>query len=83
MFDFVEIKNTVAGREIFAEGVGIGEARGEARVLVKIATKHFHPLPPVTAEAILELDYLQLEMLSEDILDLPDLAALKRWLADA
>jgi predicted transposase YdaD len=77
MFNFPSILDTVAGREIFADG----EARGKAKLLQRQATRRFGKLPAKTEAAIFDLDDLQSEALADEILTLPSLAGLKQWLA--
>ena len=78
MFDFPDVLDTVAGRELFEEGM----AKGKAELLVRMAAKRFGKLPASVEGSVLSLDYLQLEKLGDDILTLSSLAALTQWLGE-
>jgi hypothetical protein len=69
---------TVAGREIYEDGL----SKGKAQILQRLATKRFGKVPAKTQSEIGQLDYLKLGALADEILTLPSLAALQQWLAE-
>ncbi len=62
------------------EGLTQGLSQGRASVLIRQAKHRFPKADRTIDEAIRNLDFLQLEHLTDAILDLPDLPALRSWL---
>jgi predicted transposase YdaD len=80
MLTTLDITKTRAGRDLIAMGEKEGAARGKAATLIKLLSKRFGTLPAVMVEQIQHLNYLQLEQLDDQVLDVPDLAQLAKWL---
>ena len=88
MLMFPEILNTVAGREIWEQGrdEGRDEGHDEGRdegiteTLIRLATRRFGALPSPVVEAIHDLEYLQLEQLTDALFDFGSVGELDQWL---
>ena len=84
MLTTLDITKTRAGRDLIAMGAIEGEARGEARgkaaTLLKLLSKRFGSLPAGMIEQIQHMNYVQLELLDDQVLDTPNLAKLAKWL---
>ena len=72
-----DFTQSVAYREIF----GRGEARGEAKVTLRLLTLRCGPLNAEQESRIRSLPLARLEALAEALLDFEGMADLKAWLA--
>lgn len=72
-----DLSQSRAYQEIF----GLGEARGEAQVTLRLLARRCGPLSAATTGRILALPLDQLEALAEALLDFTGPADLDVWLA--
>ena len=70
-----------AYQEIFGLGEASGEARGEAKVTLRLLTRRCGPLSKATTARIQALELEQLEALAEALLDFSGPEDLAAWLA--
>jgi predicted transposase YdaD len=78
-----ELAEAVWAKEFIAQGIEQGRDMGMTALLLRLARRRFGSLPETVEKAMEGLDYLQLEALSDAILDLADLPALEAWLRAA
>ena len=76
-----EFTQSRAYREIFGQGAAEGEARGEAKVTLRLLNRRCGPLSAATTAQIQALPLEQLEALAEALLDFTGPADLSAWLA--
>ena len=62
-----------------AEGEAIGAARGKADTLIRILTKRIGPLPKSLSAQIGRCDFLQLEKLEDQVLELPSVKSVREF----
>jgi predicted transposase YdaD len=82
MLRLPSLKNTVAGQELWIEGIEQGIEEGRSSTLLRLAERKFGPLAEPLAAGITALHHTQAEMLVDDILFLPNAEALEAWLND-
>ena len=75
------LRDTRFGRELIEEGRLEGEARGEAKLALRLLNRRCGPLSEATSACIKSLPLVQLEALTEALLDFSGPADLTRWLA--
>ena len=76
-----EIRHTRAVQDWLAEGRQEGEARGEAKVTLRLLNRRCGPLTGATSTQIQALPLEQLEVLADALLDFQGPADLAAWLA--
>jgi len=76
-----EIRHTRAVQDWLAEGRQEGEARGEAKVTLRLLNRRCGPLTGATTTQIQALPLEQLEVLADALLDFQGPADLAAWLA--
>ena len=76
-----EIRHTRAVQDWLAEGRQEGEARGEAKVTLRLLNRRCGPLTGATITQIQALPLEQLEVLADALLDFQGPADLATWLA--
>ena len=76
-----EIRYTMAVQDWLAEGRQEGEARGEAKVTLRLLNRRCGPLTGATTTQIQALPLEQLEVLADALLDFQGPADLAAWLA--
>jgi len=76
-----EIRHTRAVQDWLAEGRQEGEARGEAKVTLRLLNRRCGPLAGATTTQIHALPLEQLEVLADALLDFQGPADLAAWLA--
>lgn len=76
-----EIRHTRAVQDWLAEGRQEGEARGEAKVTLRLLNRRCGPLAGATTTQIQALPLEQLEVLADALLDFQGPADLAAWLA--
>jgi predicted transposase YdaD len=82
MLDLPTLKDTVAGRELWEEGLDKGKMEGKMETLLRQTTRKFGPLDHANLAALKSLSNAQMDALTEDILFLPNAEALEAWLRD-
>jgi len=75
------LRDTRFGRELIEEGRLEGEARGEAKLALRLLNRRCGPLSEAITSRIQALPLEQLEALTEALLDFSGPADLERWLA--
>ena len=66
--------------EGIAQGKAEGKAEGKADTLIQILTKRLGPLPKTIHTEVAHLDFLQLEKLGDQVLDLPSVKGVREFL---
>jgi predicted transposase/invertase (TIGR01784 family) len=77
----ITLQQTRVYQDAKAEGELIGEARGEARVIMRQLNRRLGSVPAPVSDRIQQLNVSQLEDLGEALLDFASLADLEGWLS--
>ncbi len=76
------LRHTRLAQDWMAEGEARGRAAEAAAVALRLLNRRCGPLSQATSDCIKSLPLVQLEALTEALLDFSGLADLTRWLAD-
>lgn len=84
MLRTLDVTKSRAGKELIAmgkaEGKAEGKTEGKAEMLLQILAKRFGKIPATIVSEIEHLNFLQLEKLGDQALEIADVKALSAWL---
>jgi predicted transposase YdaD len=83
MMNLTPLEETEGYKSLIRDATEKGLSQGLYHGLVRIVHRRFPSADAAIDEALSDLDYLQLERLADEVIDLPDLQALRVWLTKA
>ncbi len=83
MMNLTPLEETEGYKSLIRDATAKGLSQGLSQGLIRVAHRRFPDADRSIDGAIADLDYLQLERLTDVMLDLPDLQALETWLISA